>query len=804
MRTSTVQFISQTKLGELRGQRERLCNAFDELMERASRVDGVERLKTLVDGLQSVTLRDGAPPLVRDIPNLQALLQGESAPPATVESWSRRLEAIVQQGRRQAEVAYLFGALLGDWDAGGDADPEWLRSQMEAREEILAKWTAPAESAPLELFSKVLSEFADHKDSVRLKMHEALETAKEQGAMSDYYAGSICSAAHISADVREEAKRFAEDHVLESQLSEAMRIASRDLTQWDWPASGAASVALWTRNKWRLYLRLSLVELGLLGTISNYWISAWFDCFSDIPTKLNRMARLAKLRDLEAPQVIIDNEVRMLKRSNDLPDFGWYESVDPWDGTPTMDETLGVSGIVNARAMTQETLRTVRVGGYYGQTPTNPVVHLVHAEIQTLRAAHPDQPIYVVKSDIVDYFTSVSHETLLRMAEAVGVSEAFVDFTRKFLRTPLRLDSMSERLARAQRGVPMEQSFSHWLCECLLRLCERHVHQKASVRLVRQIDDLCILAPSIDEARKAWTAVCDFLADVGLEWNREKSGAIAIGADAADMDGLPDGTPHWGMLALADDGSWHVHEETFARFVQDAQRVIASQASLLAQVREYNQHLDFLASSVGLAMDLGQRHRTAANNAIAKFDAEAFSQSLSAVSSEAGGKRATHAAAAMISELHGKPQLADVDSWLAWPITAGGLALKLAHIITGQYQIAFEKRGENRVEAPETRDEDWQHASKEWLSYYEDQQVVLEPAPCRESGRMNRLVEQFIARGKSLTGGEQEGLSEYWRWVLSIHGASILDDFGTFQFLLTELVPLQLIHEMLENSKDES
>ena len=52
-------------------------------------------------------------------------------------------------------------------------------------------------------------------------------------------------------------------------------------------------------------------------------------------------------------------------------------------------------------------------------------------------------------------------------------------------------------------------------------------------------------------------------------------------------------------------------------------------------------------------------------------------------------------------------------------------------------------------------------------------------------------------RGKSISGGRQEGLSDYWRWVLSIHGPVILERFGTFEFLLSDLVPLQLIEEKL-------
>ena len=58
---------------------------------------------------------------------------------------------------------------------------------------------------------------------------------------------------------------------------------------------------------------------------------------------------------------------------------------------------------------------------------------------------------------------------------------------------------------------------------------------------------------------------------------------------------------------------------------------------------------------------------------------------------------------------------------------------------------------------------------------------------------METLVQDFIKRGSEVSNREQESLSPYWRWILYIYGPQILDSLGTFRFLITELVPLQLI-----------
>ncbi len=60
---------------------------------------------------------------------------------------------------------------------------------------------------------------------------------------------------------------------------------------------------------------------------------------------------------------------------------------------------------------------------------------------------------------------------------------------------------------------------------------------------------------------------------------------------------------------------------------------------------------------------------------------------------------------------------------------------------------------------------------------------------------MERLVQDFIARGGEVTGRGQSVLTPYWRWVVYTYGPSLLGALGTFRFLLTELVPLQLILE---------
>lgn len=58
---------------------------------------------------------------------------------------------------------------------------------------------------------------------------------------------------------------------------------------------------------------------------------------------------------------------------------------------------------------------------------------------------------------------------------------------------------------------------------------------------------------------------------------------------------------------------------------------------------------------------------------------------------------------------------------------------------------------------------------------------------------MEALITDFMHRGSEMPNRQQTGLSPYWRWVLCLYGPQILESLGTFRFLLTELVPLQLL-----------
>lgn len=788
MPLSTIQFISQVKLEELRRQRTLLVESYDKLRADCEGKTPQEALRLLYIGLGRISI--GRKPLHPDLGNLDLLVHAAAPSPEIIALWRRRLETEWATGRLRADIVYLFGALLGEWGVEDAGKREFLLERQQVRDSLLGEVVMPSPANEHHrLLEDLFAGFGDQRRDLPAKVAEGMAAVRSIGDHLVDHLPGIAGNQYLPSEVRREARRFAIDQVLQTQFIDALNVAARAMVSWTWPAEGIASRVLWTRNKWRLYLNQTLVEISLANCLGAFWTRTLEHCFTDSFLKINRLSRLAKLQELRSPPVILENEERMLREQEAKIDLGWYEPIDPWDNTPIIPPDRKIGGIVAVRAGLQGHLRR-NSGGYYAYG-ANAMVQLVHAEVQTLRVAFPDKPLFIAKLDLRDYFASIPHDVLLTMVRGFGLGDTEVNSIRRFLEVPYLIQ---DKVTRARRGVPMEQKLSHLLAEWLLRLMERFVHERARVRIIRQIDDICLLAPSAQQLETAWNAVRTFINACGLHINNDKCGTLALGSDGV-VD-LPSASPRWGLLELNPEGQWQVHEPTFKSFLEDTRRSVSAKHAVLSKVTLYNGHLRYLTSALGLALDLGATHRRSINQTLHQFDADFFGPGNGIVGWLQREIQHRYLQGTQITSLP--------ESWMYWPITAGGLSLRCALVLSGQFQVAYDARQKNPVAAPTSRPDNWQNGDSKWTAFYNHLHARLEPAKPNESAVMKTLINDFIARGQEISAGKQTSLSDYWRWILSIYGPEILERFGTFRFLLTDLVPLQLIHEQLlhESSLD--
>jgi hypothetical protein len=792
MATSTVQFITQMKLRELQRQRLRLREAYRALGEGAGSGTPAERLRHLHDGLGELAF--AGQPLHPDVANLDVLLYEAEAgvlAPDVLDLWRKRLEDELAAGRLRAEFVYLFGALLEEWSRAPSGDARLAEEGRQARERLVRDALAePAGNRHEDVLEPLFAEMGEALNEAAEKVGEAGEVLG--AAVPEFQLSRVLEqlARNIYQPpaVRREARRFAANKQLSKELADALTILAAELHTWDWPGAGLAARALWTRNKWRLYLAEDLPTACLLEVIGDRWVDV-FDAVLGREGAEERRARLKKLLDLNAPQVIIENERRMLQAAEQHHGLGLVEERDVWADTTEVIPDLESSSIVAARLERQRQLRSLLGGQAYddeenGYGGASAVVALVNAEVRLARATFPDRPLYVVKADLRDFYASIPHDVLLTILRRLGVGEADRAFFARFLAPPLAADGGAP--AKARRGVPMAHTLSTMLAELLLRLLEKHVRRHARVRIVRLVDDLCILALDAEAARSAWQRLEEFCTACGLGINLAKSGAVCLGG--AVPEGLPAGRPRWGMLELDETGRWHVHGDTFeAHLVQTQERVLAA-GSVLSRVQLYNANVKYLLSMVALGTDLGDEHRASAEGAVRQFHQDLFGPDGGIVSSLRGAIRERFQLDA--GDAAGIP-----EAWVYWPITAGGLGLRNPLVVAGQYAAGRRKR--RPVDVPRERGPGWNVLNNDWAAYYRHFLEAVTPVEPAETKVMQTLVKDFIARGAEISAGRQQDLKPYWRWVLCTYGPQILQRFGTFRFLITELVPLQLISGQL-------
>lgn len=730
-------FIADMKLRELRRARDRLTAAYDAMEREADEArDPREALAALARGLAALKVGDRR--VHPEVDNLDVAARGDDA---LASRWVARLRVQVRQGRARADALPIYGGALGERLRHDRARPT-------CDDDLLGPWRVPA--AP-EGFVAALA----------ARVHpDALARARELARMhasrffdASEFAPSTPPDDLLTPEARADRAMVASELSPDGSLSAlaldwrgALRLAWEDVAAWDWPAEGVAMRPVWTRNRWRLRPVMDLPTAAMVEAVGEL-VAGLLEVLSG-RARWNRTQRLRRLEELKAPPVIVDNERRMRGESVDLlGGFGADDDPGPHDSVRRQ----------------RYAMRALDGGDTYDYASSDigRAAAWIAAEADLARAH--GRPLFVLKTDLEDFYPSVSHELVGALLTWLDVDPRVVALVRRVL--SVRLPDGT----RTARGLPLGLSLSRAVGEFIVTAMRGAARAAAEVETAAMVDDVVVLARDGAQLSRAWAALGDVARAAGLSLHPTKSGAAAVGA--ALPDDVPRGPVRWGMLVF-EGGGFVVDDAAVDRFAALTRARFEAHRALLDRVAVWREQLRYVWTWLAPSADLGPAHVAAAGDAATRVCdglADALRREVAA-------------------RYLGGASTALPDAWLHWPLTAGGLGAPYLPADLVPLLRASERRARTPmpapVEAPET--------DARWGRWFAERLEPVKPEAPVETPSMTALEARFVERGKRV-GRDARALSPYWKWVLHTLGPDVLDAYGTFDFVSTDLVPIDLV-----------
>lgn len=766
MTQSTKKTIAKIKLAEMRRQRERLTEHYNNVTADAqSATTNLERLRILYNGLRNTRFTGKS--LHPDVGPLDVLLFEDEVgkhSPQMVDNWLQQLQRELLRGRLRAEHTCAFGQILDDWKQADSNKPPhddpqpWRLLLQSPAKQANAQYLRDLFGKYASFFTPLknaMTEFGD-KDAMAPVSIDEVKALLNHQARDDFRQYPLRKAA-LSA---------LSDATACNEIADTISILLNNLDDWQWPSEGETPISTWKNQKWRPYLQEDLIHLLFVQLIGLRWGMA------------------------------------LKRQTQSLFSHGWeQESLfwrKKWNRWPQPQQEMRAQKNNAAQmfllSMIPASLQNwVNASGYGAGYTSNKSIDLqptqlerllieVHADIRMHQLLEPDKAVHIIQIDLKDYYLQIPHHIIEAMLEELGVPGRWQQFFAKYLSIPLVVD---DGIASSKRGFILGHLIGSVLADYLLFLLEVHLFQETEIRLLRVIDDMFVVCNDSQQTTRAWSLINEFCQTCGLEINAEKSGATNLG-DQKDGSLLP-GLPRWGLLQLHDDGQWHIDSALFETLQKRIAAEVQGTPSIIGKVKCYNENVAYLHKNLGLTAPINLPRYEEIGKHLSRLHQHLFGEN-HGMAEEIHRQLASCFLDAQLQE-QGLP-----ESLLYWPITAGGLGLTHPLIPVVAHRNALQEKlpvAPNR-EGPYAPNDSY--CSRVYQYGYQVRSAVTMEGPNATPG-MERLVDDFIARGGEVGGRQQQGLSKYWRWVIYTYGPALLEEMGTFRFLLTELVPLQMIFD---------
>lgn len=239
------------------------------------------------------------------------------------------------------------------------------------------------------------------------------------------------------------------------------------------------------------------------------------------------------------------------------------------------------------------------------------LLHHVASNLLIERKLHGD--FAVVQTDLQWFATSLPHSTIYAVLRFCGIPDKWIKWFKTYLEVPLNTTKSAgeqRQVQKRKRGIPMSHALETYLGEIVLVFLDVAVKREADLLLYRMHDDIMLCGPT-EKCEKAWATMQRFVEVMGLEFNKKKTGSIALNATSSKTAALPEGDVAVNFLKLStDQGLWVIDNDKVDAHIKQLKKQLDECEDIISYIRTYNSCIGrFFGHSFGLpAYCLGQKH----------------------------------------------------------------------------------------------------------------------------------------------------------------------------------------------------
>ncbi|KAL1920363.1 uncharacterized protein VTP21DRAFT_740 [Calcarisporiella thermophila] len=893
----TLYAVTDIKLNELKAQKIILEEHYAGVLKQAEKTfDLRKKLAILYNGIKDLSVAQNAMHL--DLENVHAFVQQVTTDPSVtahlLQHWIDKLTDEIKFGQKRCEYAYLFGCVLNEWLQNESKNPvneTWVdvemrtsdensspsptvregrpekQEQRDKLEQIIFKKGAMDRLALRAYLNQLFSfeEDADKKlfENIKKDTKEFGESLIRSKVTSEEVIWTIEGL--LSTDLLTDAKRgtlkeVKDNYLIVEEIASVLTIMLGRLRSWQWPEEGITIQMRRALNgRYRSFMDENITTALFLQYLGVRWSVHFKNQFiriftSDLwkrrkmPSRKVRERRKTMLHEqfdpLHADSYSIEAYRRRIQREQYFLTLLPSSTDELKQYEPTDEEERGY----DTKPISGQTLPKVC------DNPVN-ILHLLSVESRLAQAMYPDKKFTVVRTDLEWYGPSIPHDTILEFFDFFCVPTVWTEFFQRFLRAPVRFSpdsSNSEAVTRVREcGVPISHTLSNCASEMLLFVMDFAVNRETEIFLYRIHDDIYFWDIDEEKVIKAWECMQRYAELVGIKFNQEKSGSIAVLPEENDelaskqsenfpvifgKPPLPQSTVRWGFLIFHSDAIFRIDQEQVTTHIHEMARQLDATNSIFDWIGVYNRYMSFFVSNFGEPGNVfGHQHTEQIIKALERIQRELFA---------AVGGNPLHRLAQLIQERF--PMVKDeniLDAWIHWPIVTGGLGVK--NFIVDTYAVHLTLKPELKPtkipSIPKVEKETffqelvlkdkakWKAAKLAYeddfaqvqrkksnrkafmlfeeycegretsLSHWREKYVKLleVPQPSRPSctSILSSALEQLNEglQQQSPIKAVWNEITPYWQWMLCHYGGQLLQEFGSIAFMNRELIPLGMI-----------